>query len=657
MTGEPVDRSLGESIWETLNWPWVHDGIRVLPVLHGRLEFARAVRAHLEHFDPEIVVVEIAEPAEAAWISAVQKLPALHAVRVPLANQEWGWYLAEPTDAMVEATRWALEQGRTLKAGDLVIDQYGAHRDPIPDPAVLTQIGYAPYVRAMLGAQSPGSELDHKRELKLALTALRARAASDRVVLVVGIAHLSGVMQGLQHGAAEPLHRAGLGEASVVGLQTDSLCELLTEPPFFAAAYERFRRGELPCPWVDPYGTPQVAPVVLLQTRQSATVMPAASERQRAIESSDQAAGVDLVARARLAYRLVDHAIELSAACGGTMPTLSARRVLHQFARNLALGAGRLVPDLFELVTAARGAVDDRFARELLSVAGHWPWPAPSAGAVALRARDLGRSTRLVTLRPQLERIARESEWQRWWRDSQATSASSLTICSFEPEDLEIETLGQQLRERGRRTHHRGGERAVPFAASLLDGLDARETLRRMVGDGRIWVREAPPTNVEAGAVVVIFDQDEKRPERFPYRQVWHGEHDNESDLAFYSSDPEPTQIAPGIRRATYGGFLMTWPPRRLGDVWNEPDYAFCRNKAERLLAGALDYSREPIVVYAASKPPRSELLSLARRIARRIVHLPLGSIASDRQRRIRSFHILADRSLRPLARRWIDRI
>lgn len=230
------------------------------------------------------------------------------------------------------------------------------------------------------------------------------------------------------------------------------------------------------------------------------------------------------------------------------------------------------------------------------------------------------------------------------------------TSCSHEPEDLVVEALGRELRERGRRRAVRAVERSVPFSSSLEDGLDARETVRRRLSDGRTWVKQQVAARGQAGAVVLIFDPDEPAEARFPYLQVWHGEHDNESDLAFYSTEPDAAVVVPGIRRAEYGGLLMTWPPGRLGELWDEPIYRkLARNKPELLIVAALDYSQEPLIVIAADHPPRASMHELARRLGRRLVHLPLGTIAPERLRRIRTFHILESRSFRPLARRLLD--
>ncbi len=75
------------------------------------------------------------------------------------------------------------------------------------------------------------------------------------------------------------------------------------------------------------------------------------------------------------------------------------------------------------------------------------------------------------------------------------------------------------------------------------------------------------------------------------YLTTWLGEHQNESDMAFYSTQPFEHIVGPGIGRAEYGGLMMTLPPHRLFDVWQDPDYDMAETKAERLLMAALDYS------------------------------------------------------------------
>ena len=71
--------------------------------------------------------------------------------------------------------------------------------------------------------------------------------------------------------------------------------------------------------------------------------------------------------------------------------SLTQLRVLHQFARNYALITGGLVPSLYQLVVAARGADDDNFAYELWDAATDYPWQTgtPELPVIRLTGEDL----------------------------------------------------------------------------------------------------------------------------------------------------------------------------------------------------------------------------------------------------------------------------
>jgi hypothetical protein len=142
-----------------------------------------------------------------------------------------------------------------------------------------------------------------------------------------------------------------------------------------------------------------------------------------------------------------------------------------------------------------------------------------------------------------------------------------------------IEDFGRFLKKKGKSVLSEERATVEPFTASLLDGIDLRETIRNW-HDGKIFVRNMQKIHGEVGSVMVIFDDD--RDGRYNYMTTWLGEHQNESDMAFYSTYPFDHLIGPGIGRAEYGGFLMSLPARRMYDVWADPDYDFAETKAER---------------------------------------------------------------------------
>jgi hypothetical protein len=225
-------------------------------------------------------------------------------------------------------------------------------------------------------------------------------------------------------------------------------------------------------------------------------------------------------------------------------------------------------------------------------------------------------------------------------------------ICSYPPEDLAIEEYGRNLKRIGVRQLSEEQGRCEPFTASMLDGIDMRETIRNL-HQGKIYVRENRRVRGGVGCVVVIFDED-RAEDRFPYLMTWLGEHDQESDMAFYATPPTDNIVGPGISRCEYGGFLLSYPPRRMFDVWSDSDYQGALGKSEVLLMAALDYSQDPDVVYAASKPPRSYLKQLAARLGKRIVYLPLGSLSPVTLKKLRVFHVLFGHDKREIAKDYV---
>jgi hypothetical protein len=225
-------------------------------------------------------------------------------------------------------------------------------------------------------------------------------------------------------------------------------------------------------------------------------------------------------------------------------------------------------------------------------------------------------------------------------------------ICSYPPEDLIVENYGRFLKQKARSILSEERERVEPFTTSMLDGIDIRETIRNW-HERRIYVRHRERIHGDTGSVVVIFDEDQGG-DRYPWQTTWLGEHQNESDMAFYSTDPFGQLVGPGIGRAEYGGFLMSLPPRRMMDVWSDPDYDFAESKAERLLLAGIDYSVGRIVVYAAPKPPRTIFRAIAARMGHQILYVPLGQLSPSRLKKVRVVHVLDGYARREEARDYI---
>ena len=197
-----------------------------------------------------------------------------------------------------------------------------------------------------------------------------------------------------------------------------------------------------------------------------------------------------------------------------------------------------------------------------------------------------------------------------------ASQLNGDAICSYPPEDLVIEDYGRFLKKKGKSMLSE--ERVRVRAVHHLDS-----GRHRHARDHPQLAREARSTCAssrrlagEVGAVVVIFDED--RDDRYTYLTTWLGEHQNESDMAFYSTYPVRQHGGPGHRARRVRRLSDELPPRRMFDVWQDPDYEFAESKPERLLLAGLDYSIQRYVVYVAAKPPRSIFRTIAARLAGR---------------------------------------
>ncbi len=647
-------------------------GIRVLPLVHERIELAAVVRGVLDRLEPAVVAVELPTTLADAAVRAARRLPKVSLVVSEEPGEDALVWVVAPGDPLVEGVRWALERGRRVVAIDPDLPYGERHPDPVPDPYALWELGAERYLELVTAAAEAagGSEDDLRRESGMAFHLRQAaeRAAGGGVVALVGAAHVRRLAERLAGPVAHPFARVRRSRVELRHLHPDGLTALLPDPPLAHAVWERLRGGEMPPP---------------------AEVDDAVSRRVSVIRFGLRViagqGGEDEAERRR---RLVDHACRAGtrrAACGpfpdrralgrvvwrvgagswreqtGESTAAWQERLFFDFCRRCARVEGQLVPSLYDWTVAARGVADDNLAWEVFDAARTYPWQQEQAEIETARVdgSELDLGTRKVRFRRRFFRVKQRpvavpvrrhpapDDPEEWLRGFDAEG-----ICSYPPEDLVIEDYGRFLQARAVSILSAENRRVEPFSSSLLDGIDLRETLRNLHED-RIYVEERGRAPGEAGAVAVIFDPDPTH-ERFPFAMTWLGEHDQESDMAFYSTPPGEQVVGPGIMRATYGGFILTQPRGRLMDVWTDPDYRLARDKAELLVMAAVDYSLEKIVVHVAATPPAERLRRYAAAQTKRLVHIPLASLSPVTLKKVRVLHILAGHDKRAVARQYV---
>ncbi len=666
------------------------DGVFVLPVLHERLEFADVVRSSFERLTPDAVAVEVPSSLETVWRQAVERLPSISVVVFENAAGETIYLPVHPADALVEAARSAIGRGLPMACADLDVDGYADYRDPLPDSYAAMRLGLPAFYRAFRDSVRPRDPADDRREASMAYHARRLRReGASRVLLLCGMHHAEGVAEALGREQGVPLTRPRRRNVRIVHLHPESLGEVLQEVPFYVAAYEE-RRAGLPAepPRREPAAPGRdYGPFRVLSGGRGDRPDRAADALRRAARHAgwgdwqgwrrgdEPSAGADDAGgdtvpgpldRLKLQWRLLREAEgALAAAAPDERVETWQRRNLARYSRNLARVSGQLVVDLFDLLVAARGCVSENFAYEAHALATAYPRQtesAPGLPTARIRADEMFDGVRRIRLHRRLRRRKRE-DWHRLLRRRReegrpgewiAGLLDGEGLCSYPPEDEIVENFGRYLRSRGKLILSEERSRSVPFTTSVLDGIDVRETIRHKP-EGKIYVRELGRVPGGVGSVVVILDEDDDPAgEKFPYTQTWLGEHEQESDMAFYSTAPERGIVGPGICRVTYGGFVLCRPPRRMRDVWTDADYRLAERKSEVLLLAALDYSEERVVVFVGPRPPRPLLHQVAARVDRRILHVPIGTLSPSTLRRIRVMHILSGQQRRSIAKEYI---
>jgi hypothetical protein len=640
-------------------------GAWALPILHGRLECAQAVRDAVDALAPDRICIELPPTLEEAFLQGIARLPELSVVASPSAEAEGAprYLLVEPTEPLVEAARLAIERGIALHLVDLDTEHSPASAEPWPDPFAATRLGWGRYVAQLLPSLPPSEEPGEQRREEAMAHHVQALlvAGAHRLLLVCGMAHVPGLLLAMQAPRAFPFGPQTRPGVRLLNLHPDSCREVLSEMPFLQRAWERRRNPEPSGDWPQIGQGGEAATGVIRFPGLEPDSLPAA---RRSAEEAPRRPTIAPV-RDSPVDRLKVH-LDLCRSANDRVEEEEQSRVpagaieaLLQYARNLALLEDRLVPGVFDLLLAARGISDDNFAWWFWQEATDWPWQSDRAeiGTVRLTLEDLDRGSRVFhfhrrervegllrhALRPR-PREARPGEWKE---------AAGPHQCSYPPEDVAIEGYAAFLRKRTTGILSAEQTRTEPFSTSILDGIDLRETIRNMAHDGRLYVRENRPVKGKVGSVIIIFDEDQE-DRLYPFRMTWQGEHDEESDMAFYSTPPGEKMVGPGISRCEYGGLFMTWPPHRLFGLWEDEVFEGFPRKHERLCLGGILYSLERIVTYIADKPPRPLLGAIAAHFGRKLAYIPLGQLSPVTLKRIRTFHVLHGRWVRSVAAEYI---
>lgn len=673
--------------------------IHAVPSLHGQWRFAQLVRQAFRQVKPKAIAVELPATLEETIRQGVSRLPYLSVV----AYQDYNADIEEvrqilpitPDDSLIEAVRLGMEHNIPVYFIDRDVMGHQAQAMRMPDDLLIERVGLERYWQlvvthtAHLKPDPPEQgAIDKEREQEMAARLREVAQRHERVLFVCGLAHLQPIIKHFEGKKTAPPGGVTRREQTLYNLSAESSAQVLGGMAYQALAHEFSRHGL----HVEDY--PQLLPPpqtkgpelnaareafretleLLLPTLQTPD-QPAADSREKS--SPGKAAGKPVRGKARdidalalntfgLLTDLVRNTVRLYDREWNEQPSPQRLNTLLRYARNQALVKHRLAPNRFEMILSAKNTVNDDYAFQMFRLADHYPFYDEESELpdIRIEGQQGEAEGEILELRLRLPRSMQDEgvdladldldeppeeddpgAWEERWEDG-------IHHVSHIPQDLKLEDFFDYLRNKCRRVLADQEVRSHEMQASLMDGLDLRETLRNLPR-GKLYVKEYLPALGDVGPVVAIFHRPGEE-DHYPHQMMWYAEHDEESDLALYSTDPGQQLDGPGISRCQYGGLLSLYPPTGRTYVWGNPRYEGPHSHAETLLKAAIDLSKKPIVAYVAPQGPSAEMQALAASRGIRIMFIPLDSLSADVLKRVRTFHILADRYIRPLAHVYI---
>lgn len=593
------------------------DNVWAVPICHYNMEMAAQVRQAFKVLKPDCVAVELPETMQLQLMHAASRLPDISVIITYQEDHSPLYYMCEPCDASFEGVRSALEAQIPAWCIDLDVTDYPNFHDILPDPYAIQRIGlkdyYEAYKRLILNKGLIKCQADFDRESHMARRLKELSLRYDKILFVGGMTHIESIFNLMDQNCFPDLQHASRDVVELCTLTELSCRDVMAEYGWISKQYEAHRNDELP-------------------------------DRQKII------------------YQLLKEAsFNYTESTGNEFPGYHMRNLM-KFIRNYSLIRNQLMPDLFQLLSAAKGCVDHNYAYEVWKLATDYPFlrNIDNLLELDLSIEDIWGHSKLIRFHMKMKSpkslISSQRQKSRP-KNIRFQPPSPFGICSYPPEDIIIERFGDFLKKKGTQVLMEEAARTVPFSSSLEDGVDARETIRHW-HEKKLYVKTKgkPPGGV--GSIVMIFDEDNPdeatKTDRYSWYATWVGEHDQESDMAFYATPLTDNVVGPGISRCEYGGFMMSYPPRRMHDVWHDADYGECRSKSEVLLMAAIDYAVQPLITYVASKPPRTALKSYARRFGKKIVYLPMGQLSPVTLNKLRAFHVLDGRGRRDIANEYI---
>ena len=602
------------------------NNLTIIPIIHGKVEVAKFVRELFNTSSFDLVALPLPQLIEEEIVEIADLLPAINTI-VLQDGDTIGVIPADPCDPFIEAVRQSSQKRIPLQCIGADIIEENKIFSYIPDEYLIKKLGYYEWatvtLASLLESDSFIEEIDSFHFL--VKESKRIDKEYSNPVLFLEIEKIPTFVKLFnnlnEYTSIEPKYM----EVQISPINPAHLYFILGELPFITGEYEKNRSSLFEIN----LEIEEVTARLFLETKDSYT------------DSESERAHFSLT---RLQQGL-------------------------KFLRNLMLLDGRVTPSLFNLLTAAKGIGGDSFALKLFKASNYYPYYPPITSDfdyVSIGIDQKGKLLIKLPNNPSEHAInlldSQKKEWKDiklkpdkevWDSKKQDYKWNPHGQCSYIPEDIFIENFNSHVRNKSLKILSDEHSKSEEFTTSIKDGIDIRETIRNW-HSGKIYVKEVPYVNARVDTIVVIFDED--HDEKYSFSTTWYAEHENESTLSFYATNPFENIIGPGIGKSYYGGFSLLYPPKKTPPL---NDFVYYKNYEDYSLAVqltlyALYYSEQKVVTYISDKVPSIFLKTKATEMGKRLLWIPLSSFSGETIRKLRKFHMLNGFEVRNWAEKFI---
>lgn len=600
----------------------IYKNIYFVPSFHNRLQFSLEVRRIFSEIKPDIVAAELPDIYYSEVIQAVSRLPKLTMLCLNHGNDTYTYIPIFPSDSMIEGIRLARDNRLPVSFVDMAVKEYKVNEEGFnpPDDYAIKSIGLEKFYEINKNYFKTSNASDLARESTMAFHLNRMSKNFGKVLFIGGMAHWENIKEHLElQTYMFHSHESEFIDAPFLAKPGDkALYSLLGETPYIVFQYEICRRFNLT---FDKWNII----MAMIQQAKKAPVLEDENFTPREV------------------YNLIE------------------------YSKRLANIDNEIIPDLYNLLLAAKQTLGDDYGMELLELAMKYPFKEEeNLPVIDLDPQNFfmmgGRKITLKRRLPDYNLDARpENKWQelqlvRKKKDELPDDYMSewffFGFYSHIPEDIVLENFIDRL-ENKLKSELIHDPKITEFTGSLLDGLDLRETIRNY-SNKKIYVKEFKREKINIGAWLMVFD-DDLAYEKYPWAMSLSAEHHNESDIAFYATNPLLHPVSRQIIRADYGALLAFKPPLppHKKVIWEDLD-VIDGLRLYQLILLAVDLTESDGILYLSSKPPEQYYYKIAESKGKKLYHLPLNRLSNRNLKRIRRFHLLKTKRTRKIADDYI---